>query len=107
LYLAAFGAGVVAGTWTPNHDLLTTGGRGALTQATFGMLANGVGEFWPEIERVWKRKKKPAATTPGKSLTTRDVHPVHRLTNTERGGAESRKNAEKQHVEQTVEPPDI
>lgn len=57
LYAAAFGAGVIAGTWTPNHDLLTTGGHGALTQAGFGILANFVGEFWPEIERVWKRKK--------------------------------------------------
>ena len=57
LYAAAFGAGVVAGTWTPNHDLLTTGGEGALTQVGFGILANVVGEFWPQIERVWKRKK--------------------------------------------------
>jgi hypothetical protein len=65
LYLAAFGAGVVAGTWTPNHDLLTTGGHGALTQAGFGILANVVGEFWPEIERIWKRKK-PGSTAPAK-----------------------------------------
>jgi hypothetical protein len=57
LYLAAFGAGVVAGTWTPNHDLLTTGGHGALSQAGFGILANTFGEFWPEIEKIWKRKK--------------------------------------------------
>jgi hypothetical protein len=61
LYAAAFGAGVVAGTWTPNHDLLTTGGRGALSQVEFGVLANVVGEFWPEIERIWKRKK-PGST---------------------------------------------
>lgn len=66
LYAGAFGAGVVAGTWTPNHDLLTTGGHGALSQAGFGILANTVGEFWPEIERVWKRKKKTASATPAK-----------------------------------------
>jgi hypothetical protein len=54
LYVAAFGAGVVQGTWMPNHDLLTMGGRGVLTQVGFGVLANVVGEFWPEIERIWK-----------------------------------------------------
>ena len=63
LYLAAFGAGVVAGSWTPNHDLLTTGAHGALSQAIFGVLANMVGEFWPQIERIWKHKK-PASTAP-------------------------------------------
>jgi hypothetical protein len=72
LYAAAFGAGVVAGSWTPNHDLLTTGGRSALSQVGFGIMANFVGEFWPQIERVWKRKKSgntpPANTTPAKNV---------------------------------------
>jgi hypothetical protein len=63
LYAAAFGAGVVAGTWTPNHDLLTTGGHGALNQAGFGILANAVGEFWPDIEHIWKHKKPGHAAT--------------------------------------------
>jgi hypothetical protein len=54
LYVAAFGAGVVQGTWTPNHDLLTTGAHGVLTEAGFGIVANFIGEFWPEIERIWK-----------------------------------------------------
>jgi hypothetical protein len=67
LYAGAFGAGVVAGTWTPNHDLLTTGAHGMLTQAGFGMLANVVGEFWPEIERVWKHKKAGQAATDKKT----------------------------------------
>jgi hypothetical protein len=67
LYAAAFGAGVIAGTWTPNHDLLTTGGHGALTQVGFGILANVFGEFWPEIERIWKHNKKPAGSAPAKS----------------------------------------
>lgn len=64
LYAAAFGAGVIAGSWTPNHDLLTTGGQGALTQVGFGILGNVVGEFWPEIQRIWKHDKKPANPTP-------------------------------------------
>jgi hypothetical protein len=66
LYLAAFGAGVIQGTWTPNHDLLTIGGRGVVTQVGFGVLSNSVGEFWPEIERIWKRKKQdtPPPATP-------------------------------------------
>jgi hypothetical protein len=29
------------------------------TQAAFGSLANVVGEFAPEIDRLLKRKKKP------------------------------------------------
>lgn len=67
LYAAAFAAGVIAGSWTPNHDLLTTGGQGALTQATFGILGNVVGEFWPEIQRIWKRDKKPSSSAPAKN----------------------------------------
>jgi hypothetical protein len=61
LYAGAFGAGVVAASWTPNHDLLTQGGRGALTQAGFGVAANVLAEFWPEVMRVLHLgKKKPA-----------------------------------------------
>lgn len=63
LYAAAFGAGVVAGTWTPNHDLLTTGGHGVLSQAGFGIVANMIGEFWPQIERIWKHKKSNKSGT--------------------------------------------
>lgn len=66
LYTAAFGAGVIAGTWTPNHDLLHTGGHGALSQTYYGVLANFIGEFWPQIERVWKHKK-PGNPAPGKN----------------------------------------
>ena len=44
-YAAAFGAGVIAGTWNPSHGLLTTGGVGALTQVGFGILANVFGDF--------------------------------------------------------------
>lgn len=63
LYAAAFGAGVVAATWTPNHDLLTLGAHGVLTQAGFGIVANTIGEFWPDIERLWKHKKSGSAAT--------------------------------------------
>jgi len=64
LYLAAFGAGVIQGTWTPNRDLLTVGGRGVVTQVGFGVLSNSIGEFWPEIERIWKHKKNKAPPAP-------------------------------------------
>jgi hypothetical protein len=63
LYLSAFGAGVVAGTWTPNHDLLTMGGHSVLTQVGVGVAANFMGEFWPQIERIWKHKKPSNTTT--------------------------------------------
>jgi hypothetical protein len=36
-----------------------------VTQVGFGVLSNSIGEFWPEIERIWKHKKKdtsPPAT---------------------------------------------
>jgi hypothetical protein len=62
LYAGAFGAGVVAGSWTPNHDLLTTGGRGAMTQAGFGVVANLIAEFWPRRNARSSPGKNPAKT---------------------------------------------
>jgi hypothetical protein len=56
LYAAAFTAGVIVSTWEPNHNLLASGAHGAVTQVGFGLMANFVGEFWPQIQRVWKRK---------------------------------------------------
>jgi hypothetical protein len=58
LYVAAFAAGVIADTWMPHHDWLAAGGHSALTQVGFGIAANFVGEFWPEVQRVLKRNKK-------------------------------------------------
>jgi hypothetical protein len=59
LYAGAFGAGVVSGTWKPsNRDLLAEGYRGAITQAAFGMAANWIGEFAPDIKRMLRRKKQ-------------------------------------------------
>ncbi len=66
LYAGAFGGGMVAASWTPNHDLLHLGGHAALSQAGFGVLANMAGEFWPEMMRVLHRKKKAPTTGPKK-----------------------------------------
>lgn len=58
MYVGAFGAGVVAGTWKPsNRDLVAEGYRGAITQVGFGIAANWVGEFAPDINRILRRKK--------------------------------------------------
>jgi hypothetical protein len=58
LFAAAFGAGVVAGTWKP-HDasLVAEGYRSVITQAGFGFLANWVGEFAPDAKRILRKKK--------------------------------------------------
>lgn len=64
MYTGAFGAGVIAGTWQPaSPNLLTKGYQGAVTQAAFGVCANWLGEFAPDIKRVLRKKKngKPAA----------------------------------------------
>ena len=58
MYVGAFGAGVVEGTWKPsNRDLVAEGYRGAITQVGFGIAANWVGEFAPDINRILRRKK--------------------------------------------------
>ena len=58
LFAAAFGAGVVAGTWKPHEaDLVGEGYRSVITQAGFGFLANWVGEFAPDAKRILRRKK--------------------------------------------------
>jgi len=58
LYAGAFGAGVVSGTWKPsNRDLLAEGYRGAITQVSFGIAANWVGEFAPDLKRILRGKK--------------------------------------------------
>lgn len=65
MYLGAFGGGVIAGTWQPNKpNLLTKGYQGVVTQAIFGVCANWLGEFAPDIKRVLKgNKRKPANTS--------------------------------------------
>jgi hypothetical protein len=58
MYLGAFGAGVVEGTWKPsNRDLVAEGYRGVITQAAFGTAANWFGEFAPDITRILRGKK--------------------------------------------------
>ncbi len=55
LYGAALAAGMASSTWKQSHDAWNEGGRGVITQAGFGILANWIGEFAPEIARVVRR----------------------------------------------------
>jgi hypothetical protein len=58
MYAGAFGGGVISATWQPdNSSLLTRGYQGVVTQAIFGVCANWLGEFAPDIKRVLKGKK--------------------------------------------------
>ena len=58
MYAGAFGAGVIAGTWQPdNPGLVTKGYQGVVTQVIFGVCANWIGEFAPDIKRVLNGKK--------------------------------------------------
>ena len=58
MYAGAFGAGIIAGTWQPaSPSLLTKGYQGVVTQAAFGVCANWLGEFAPDIKRVLQKKK--------------------------------------------------
>jgi hypothetical protein len=54
LYSAALGAGMVSSVWKPQGKAWSEGYSGVLTQATFGMLSNWIGEFAPEIRRKLK-----------------------------------------------------
>ena len=58
LYGAAFGAGVVAGTWKPSdRDLVAEGYRGMISQVEFGITAHWLSEFAPDIIRKVRGKK--------------------------------------------------
>lgn len=58
MYTGAFGAGMIAGTWKPqSRDLVAEGYHSVITQAGFGVAANLVGEFAPEIRRLLGGKK--------------------------------------------------
>jgi hypothetical protein len=58
MYAGAFGAGVVAGTWTPaNPDLVAEGYQGVVTQVIFGVCANWLGEFAPDVKRMLQKNK--------------------------------------------------
>jgi hypothetical protein len=58
MYAGAFGGGVVAGTWKPqNRDLVADGYHSMITQAGFGIAANLIGEFAPEIRHLLGGKK--------------------------------------------------
>lgn len=63
MYAGAFGGGVIAGTWQPDSPgLLTKGYQGVVTQAIFGVCANWLGEFAPDIKRVLQGKKAGSST---------------------------------------------
>jgi hypothetical protein len=65
LYAGAFTSGVVAGTWKPkDRNLFAEGYRAAFTQAGFGIAANWLGEFAPDILRIVLRRKGPTAKNP-------------------------------------------
>ena len=61
LYAGAFGAGVIAGTWQPGNTSLPKGYQGVITQVIFGVCANWLGEFAPDIKRVLAKKKPEKA----------------------------------------------
>jgi hypothetical protein len=57
LYGAALGSGMVASTWQPDdRSAWTNGTNNVLIQAGWGSLSNLIGEFAPEIQRLFKRK---------------------------------------------------
>ena len=59
LYAGAFGAGVIEGEWKPSdRDPVAEGYRGALTQMTFGIAANWLGEFAPDIKRILRGSER-------------------------------------------------
>ena len=58
MYAGAFGAGVIAGTWAPDSpNLLARGYQGMITQAAFGVGANWLGEFAPDLKRMLQKSK--------------------------------------------------
>jgi hypothetical protein len=59
LYTAAVGSGMISSTWQPDdRSAWSHGWHNAVTQTWVGTLTNLVGEFAPEIGRLFKRKKK-------------------------------------------------
>jgi hypothetical protein len=58
-YLGAFGAASIATTWEPNNPKWQVRGyQAAITQIFIGSGINWIGEFAPEIGRVFKKKAK-------------------------------------------------
>jgi hypothetical protein len=71
MYGGAFGGGVIAGTWAPDSpNLLARGYQGVITQAAFGVAANWVGEFAPDIKRMLQRNKSERSGTKKSSSPT-------------------------------------
>jgi hypothetical protein len=73
MYAGAFAGGVIAATWLPaNPGLLTKGYQGLTTQAIFGICANWLGEFAPDIKRVLKGNKAGNAAGANNSTPKND-----------------------------------
>lgn len=64
MYAGAFGGGVIAGSWQPdNPALVTKGYQAVVTQAIFGVGANWLGEFAPDVKRALKGDKPKTSKT--------------------------------------------
>jgi hypothetical protein len=58
-YLGAFGAASIATTWEPNNPKWQVRGyQATITQIFIGSGINWIGEFAPEIGRVFKKKAR-------------------------------------------------
>jgi hypothetical protein len=58
LYAAALGSGALSSVWYPSKpNAWVEGYQAMIVQAGWGLAANWVGEFAPEITRILKRKK--------------------------------------------------
>jgi hypothetical protein len=59
LYLSAAATGMISDTWLPDKkNVWSRAGHNALVQLGFGSFSNMVGEFAPEIKRLFKKDKK-------------------------------------------------
>jgi len=60
-YAAALAAGAISSTWKPESEPWHEAYRSVITQAAFGVCANWLGEFAPEIGRLIRKDKKDAS----------------------------------------------
>jgi hypothetical protein len=64
LYGGALGAGMVASVWKPTQSSpWVSGYQSVVTQVVFGSFSNVVGEFAPEISRLFKRNRNKVRCT--------------------------------------------
>jgi hypothetical protein len=59
LYVAAAGTGMISDTWLPDQrSIWSRAGHNALVQLGVGSLSNVIGEFAPDILRLFKKKER-------------------------------------------------